>query len=131
LADLVFGLLALSGACWLVLHYLLARPGEFGVLRHPLEAPVLTAHGVIAMLAIYVSGWIGARHAQEGWMWPARRISGVALAATLMVAAVSGLAQFFIASERAQSMSTLVHEIAGVLLVVALAGHWRRKPPRQ
>jgi hypothetical protein len=125
-ADVVFGLLALSGGCWLVLHYLLARPGEFGVLRHPLEATVLTAHGVIAMLAIYVSGWIGARHAQLNWMWPARRISGVALLATLAVASVSGLAQFFVVGERAQQMNTLVHEIAGVLLILALVGHWRR-----
>ena len=41
-------LLSLSGAVWLVLHFFMVRPGEFGETHHPLETWMLKVHGAAA-----------------------------------------------------------------------------------
>ena len=124
--HLVFGLLAVSGAGWLLLHFVLAAPNEFGTRHHPLEALVVTVHGVIALGAIFLCGWLGARHAQDSWKRGARRRGGMALVAALAVVAASGLAQFFVSNEDVQVFSVTAHEIAGALLLPVLLWHRRR-----
>src|SRR5438477_12206358 len=73
----LLALLWLTGVYWLLLHYLWARPGEFGVIRHPQEAPTLLVHGIVALLALFLLGWFAGRHAgavssgrrvRSGWL---------------------------------------------------------------
>ena len=119
---LLLALLWLSGAYWLLLHYAWARPGEFGVIRHPLEAPTLLVHGIIAMLALFLVGWFAGRHA--GAVSSGRRVrSGWVLTIMTAVLLVAGCAQLFLTSAAWQSAIALVHEAIGVALPLPLLVH--------
>lgn len=126
-AALLFtlGALWLSGVGWLVLHYLYARRGEFGVTRHALEAPLLTIHGVLALLGLFLLGWFAGRHASAA-AGPRRRASGWWLTLWLAVLVIAGGAQFFLASDTWQARATLLHEILGAALLLPVLAHgWR------
>jgi hypothetical protein len=119
---LVLGALWLSGALWLVLHFFMATPGEFGATHHPLEAPVLMIHGLVALLALFVLGWFTARHsvaARSGQ----RRASGWWLAIVMAVLVPAGCLQLFLVDETARSVLSLVHEVLGASLVVPVLAH--------
>jgi hypothetical protein len=122
---LVLGVLWLSGVAWLVLHYLMATPGEFGATRHPLEAPVLLVHGLVAMLALFVLGWFTARHAVAARSGQ-RRASGWWLAIVTAVLVSAGCLQLFLVDEAARSVLSLVHEVLGAALVLPLLVHGGR-----
>ena len=114
-----------SGVIWLLLHYLLAKPGEFGVIRHPFEAPVLLLHGVVAMLALFLLGWFAGRHA--GAASSGRRVaSGWLLTVLTGVLVVAGCAQLFLTSAVWQSATAVLHEVLGVALLVPVLAHGRR-----
>jgi hypothetical protein len=121
----LLALLWLSGAYWLLLHYLWARPGEFGVIRHPLEAPTLLVHGIVAMLTLFLIGWFAGRHA--GAVSSGRRVrSGWLLTIMTAVLLVAGCAQLFLTSAAWQSAIAIVHEVIGVALPLPLLVHgWR------
>ena len=48
--------LAVSGIIWLVLHYFLAVPGEYGPQIHPLEPWMLRLHGGAALAGLMIYG---------------------------------------------------------------------------
>jgi hypothetical protein len=121
--HLVFSVLWLSGVAWLLLHYFAARPGEFGLLRHPLEAPLMLVHGVVAMLALFVLGWFAALHSSDGNRRRARRASGWVLSTLIGVLAIAGCLQFFVSGEGAQAALRLVHEVCGVALLLPVLAH--------
>ncbi len=121
--HLVFSVLWLSGVGWLLLHYFAARPGEFGLERHPLEAPLLLVHGVVAMLALFVLGWFAALHSADGSRRRTRRASGWVLSTLIGVLAIAGCLQFFVSGEGAQSVLRLVHEVCGVALLLPVIAH--------
>lgn len=123
-AVLLVALAALwvSGVAWLLLHYVWATPGEFGVIRHPMEAPVLLAHGLIALLTLFVLGWFAGRH--TGAATSGRRVaSGWLLTGLTGLLVVAGCAQLFLTSAAWQSGSAVVHEILGVALLLPLWAH--------
>lgn len=121
----ILGVLWVSGIFWLLLHYVFAVSGEFGVVRHPLETPTVSVHGVFALLALFVLGWFTGRHANLAAS-RRRRLSGWLLIALLGVLVVSGCAQFFLTSEAWQSGVAIAHEVAGVALLLPVLVHGRR-----
>jgi hypothetical protein len=115
----------LSGVGWLLVHYLYAQPGEFGVVRHPLETPLLTVHGVLALLALFLLGWFAGRHA-SAVVGVRRRPSGWWLTLWLAALVIAGGAQFFLASDAWQARVTLLHEILGASIILPVLAHgWR------
>jgi hypothetical protein len=119
---LLLALMWLSGIYWLLLHYVWARPGDFGVIRHPLEAPTLLVHGVLALLALFLLGWFAGRHA--GAVNSGRRLaSGWLLTVMTLVLIAAGCAQLFLTSAAWQSAIALVHESLGVALPLPLLVH--------
>jgi hypothetical protein len=115
----------LSGVGWLLVHYLYAQPGEFGLVRHPLETPLLTVHGVLALLGLFLLGWFAGRHASAA-AGLRRRASGWALTLWLAALVIAGGAQFFLASDIWQARATLLHEILGASLILPVLAHsWR------
>jgi hypothetical protein len=121
----VMAVLWASGVLWLLLHYVLASPGEFGVVRHPLETPVLMFHGVLALVALFLLGWFAGRHA--GAAASGRRVaSGWLLTVMSGTLVVAGAAQLFLTSAAWQSGAAVVHEVLGVALVLPVLVHgWR------
>lgn len=125
---LALALLGASGYCWLLLHYLLATPGEFGLIRHPLEGPLLSVHGLVALVALFLSGGFAARHAQPARSG-LRRASGIWLAVTMAVLAAAGCLQLFVTGEALQAWLSAAHQVLGVALLLPLLAHgWRFSP---
>lgn len=120
----VVGMLWATGAAWLLLHEFLQRSGPFGSTPHPLEPAVLTAHGVLAILAMYLLGWVSARHALRWWLRGLRRWSGGTLAGLLMLLVVSGFALFFVSDDAWQRYAAVVHEVFGLGVLLIAIPHW-------
>ena len=115
----------LTGALWLALHYIWARPDEFGVIRHPLESPTVLVHGVLALLALFLLGWFAGRHV--GAAGSGRRMaSGWLLTLLLGVLVVAGCAQLFATNAAVQSALALLHWVLGLALLLPVLVHARR-----
>jgi hypothetical protein len=70
LRTMVFGvsaLLWLSGALWLLVHFAFPQRNEFGPLPNPWEPGLLRAHGILAVGAVFLLGWLAAEHIPAGW----------------------------------------------------------------
>jgi hypothetical protein len=76
----VLGALWFSGCAWLVLDQFFESSGQFGMTPHPWAPAVLLVHGIIAILSMYLLGWITARHVLRWWPGRLRRLSGGVLA---------------------------------------------------
>ena len=120
----VFVSLWASGLLWLLLDLFFARRGEFGWMPHPLQPPLLLLHGMIAILTLYVFGWVSSHHALRRWPEGGRRLSGAAFIALLLVLTVSGFALFFLVDAEWQRAAKLTHEVAGVLITLFALQHW-------
>jgi hypothetical protein len=115
----------LTGALWLALHYGFAKPDEFGLMRHPLEAPTVLAHGIMALLTLFLLGWFAGRHAAAAGSGR-RRGSGWLLTLLMAVLVVGGCAQLFVTSATLQSALATVHWVLGLALLLPLLVHARR-----
>src|SRR5271163_3022807 len=112
------GALWLSGCLWLWLDEFMAKRGEFGVMPHPLEPAILLIHGVIAILSMYLFGWITAHHILRWWPARLRRLSGATLGTFFFLLAVSGFALFFVSDDDWQRIAVRTHDILGLGVVV-------------
>jgi hypothetical protein len=121
---LIIGALWVSGCAWLCLDQFFEQREQFGRTPHPLEAPILLAHGVIGIFAMYLLGWISARHVLRWWPGGLRRVSGGTLAGFLALLAASGFALFFISNDEWQHMTALSHDVLGVGVTVLAIWHW-------
>jgi len=121
---LIMTSLWVSGCGWLLLDQLVAKRGPFGAAPHPLEPPLLLIHGVMAILAMYLLGWISARHVLRWWSAGLRRLSGGALAALLAPLVVSGFALFFVSDDEWQRRAAAIHDVIGVAVTVFAIQHW-------
>jgi len=119
----VLGALWLSGCWWLCLDQFFAARGQFGVTPHPWEPAVLLLHGVIAILSMYLLGWISAQHVLRWWPRRLRRLSGGALAAFLALLAVSGFALYFVGDDRWQHAAALTHDVLGLAVTASGIQH--------
>jgi len=121
---LVFGALWLSGCTWLLLDQFFESTGQFGMVPHPWEPAILLMHGIIAILSMYLLGWITARHVLRWWPGRLRRLSGASLAALLTLLALSGFALFFLSNDRWQRLAALAHDVLGMGITVFAVQHW-------
>jgi hypothetical protein len=125
----VFGALWLSGCYWLVLHYFLARPSDFGPVQHPWEPLMLRIHGWIAVASVFLLGWITARHVSDRWPQMVKRASGLSIAAVAATLALTGYALYY-TSDRLHDAAGVIHEFVGASAVLFALTHWRRyRPP--
>ena len=125
----VGALLFLSGAVWLVLHYVFPQPTAFGPLPNPWEAPLMRAHGLIAVCAVFLIGWMMAAHVTVRWTSERNRRSGLMLGGTALLLILSGYALYYTTGS-AHDAASLAHEAIGVLSPVAAIAHWWRNRPR-
>jgi uncharacterized membrane protein len=121
---LVLGTLWLSGCVWLALDQFFKPQGEFGRIPNPWEPAILLAHGIIAILSMYLLGWVTARHVQRWWPGRLRRVSGGVLAAFFVLLSVSGFALFFVSDDRWQHLAAVGHDALGLGITVFAIQHW-------
>ncbi len=120
-----FGCLWFSGCYWLILHHFFARASEFGPVPHPWAATVLRLHGWIAVLSVYLLGWLTASHVSERWPQVNKRTSGVAIASLAAVLVVTGYALYY-TTDGLHEAAGFVHEVLGGAAILFALAHWRR-----
>jgi hypothetical protein len=120
----VLGVLWVSGCWWLLLDEFFTRPGQFGSMPHPWEPAILLIHGIVAILSMYVLGWVSARHVLRWWPARLRRLSGGLLAALFAVLTSSGFALFFVSDDRLLRFSAAAHDVIGIAITVFAVQHW-------
>jgi uncharacterized membrane protein YidH (DUF202 family) len=60
--HLSIALTAITGAVFAVMKYLMHGNDDFSVVNHPLQPHMLSAHVVIAPIALFVLGWTFSNH---------------------------------------------------------------------
>ena len=120
----VLGGLWLSGCGWLILDKFFSRPGQFGSTPHPWAAPLLLLHGIVAIAAMYLLGWVSARHIIRWWPGGLRRLSGGALSVFLVLLTLSGFALFFVSEDRWLRAAAVSHDILGLAVTLFGVQHW-------
>jgi hypothetical protein len=121
---LIFGALWLSGCEWLILHYFCAQPADFGPVQHPWAPLILKVHGWIAVAAVFLLGWITARHVSDRWPQMLKRVSGVAIASVAAILAVTGYALYY-TTDRLHDLAGAAHEVLGGAAILLALAHWR------
>jgi hypothetical protein len=125
----VGALLWASGAVWLVLHYVFPQSTAFGPLPNPWEAPLMRAHGLIAVCAVFLIGWMMAAHVTVRWVSERNRRSGLVLAGAALLLIFSGYALYYTTGSP-HDAAAFAHEAIGVLAPTAALAHWWRNRPR-
>jgi len=121
---LIIGGLWLTGILWLVLDQFFAEVGPFGPTPNRLEPAVLLIHGVVAILGMYVLGWVSIRHVVRWWQGGLRRVSGASLSTCLVLLVVTGFALFFLSDDGSQHAAALSHDVFGLIVTVFGVQHW-------
>ena len=117
----------LTGALWLVFHYFLARPGEFGLSANPLERWWLAAHGAFAFAALWLLGFLSIAHIGARWRLGRQRASGVVLLCTYSWLVLSGYLLYYSADDRLRTLASLAHWTVGLAALLAFLAHrWIR-----
>jgi hypothetical protein len=119
-----FVALWLTGAVVFLLEHFYPVITEFGSAPHPWQPRVLVIHGIIAVLVLYLFGWISARHVGEGWRHGMNRWSGLPLVALTAILALTGFAAYYLTNESTRTTNGTIHEILGLALIVPLLNHW-------
>lgn len=116
-------LVASTGLCWLVVHYLVARPDEFGVVHDPREPWLLRLHGAASMAALFFLGSLAREHALAAWHMHRHRLSGgvLILACTLLV--MTGYALYYVTSDLLRPVISVLHWGIGLAAVPAFVLH--------
>ncbi len=121
----VCALLWLSGALWLLLHYVYPDHNEFGRLPNRFEAPLMRVHGLVAVAGVFLLGWIGAGHIRARWSVALNRASGLWLLGCAAVLVLSGYALYY-TTGGFHDAAALAHQGLGLVAIVAALMHWRR-----
>jgi len=121
----------LSGALWLLFHFVFVRQGEFGPETHPLEPGVLALHGGFSFAAIWLFGLLWADHITPAWPAARRRLSGGVLAGLLASLTISGYLLYYAGSDTARPIISTLHWTVGLAFPIGFLFHRlkRSRPP--
>ena|SRR5579862_8156949 len=126
----VSALLWVSGALWMLLHYLFPGHNEFGPLPNGYEAPLVQVHGLIAVAAVFLLGWLGASHMLARWSAWVGRPSGLSLLGAALVLIVSGYALYY-TTGGLHAAAAAVHEWLGLGALAIALSHWLGRRARE
>jgi hypothetical protein len=120
----VFGLLWLTGAVWLLLHWFFQVQTEFGTGPHPLQPGILIAHGLLGVVAVFLFGWMCGTHVASGWKRRVKRGSGISLIAALGLLTLTGFGTYYVTFELVMHANAWAHEVMGLAAVLPALLHW-------
>ena len=121
---ITLGALWLTGCAWLVLHYFFQGSSDFGSAPHPWQPTLMTIHGVLAAVSIFLFGWIAGAHIGEHWRRGLNRTSGLTLVTVFTMLAITGLGSYYLTGEPLRNTSTWIHEAVGALAIAPAIAHW-------
>lgn len=112
-----------SGTFWLVFHYFMRQPGDFGNLSHPLEIWWLRLHGLAMFLTLILLGTLVTSHGPVAWRVKRQRGSGMVMGGVFVWLVGTGYALYYFAGEREESWVPLLHWGAGLAAPLLLGLH--------
>ena len=115
--------LAVSGIIWLVLHYFLAVPGEYGPQVHPLESWMLRLHGAAAMVGLVIYGSLLPVHVRRAWSIRRNIVLGIGLVSVMLLLTVTGYLLYYDADENTRPVVSIAHWILGLVVPALLVWH--------
>jgi hypothetical protein len=113
----------MSGAGWLMVHYLLKHQDSFGIPGNSAETWWLKVHGAFSFLAIWGGGFLWGFHIIKAWPRHQHRWSGGILITALLLLILSGYLLYYVADERSRESISLFHWIVGLGFPVAYLTH--------
>jgi xanthine/uracil permease len=117
------GALIATGIAWLLFDWFVRVNGEFGPEHHPAEHWTLIAHGVAAYAFLIIGGAMIPVHITLGWNTRRNLKSGLTLASTCLVLAVTALALYYLGDEISRNWVSIIHWVVGLIAVPALLIH--------
>ena len=117
------GALIATGVAWLLLDWFVRVNGEFGPEHHPAEHWSLIAHGVAAYAFLIIGGAMIPVHITLGWNMRRNLKSGLTLASTCLVLAITGLGLYYLGDEISRNWVSIIHWVVGLIAVPALLIH--------
>ena len=123
-----FAALWLIGAAVFILKHFFPATTPFGPGPNPWQPRLLVVHGVIAVFATFLFGWISGDHVAATWGRGVDRTSGVWLLILISALIVTGFAAFFLVADSIRSVNGSAHEILGLALMLPWITHllWGR-----
>lgn len=115
--------LFLSGLGWLIAHYFLAGPAEFGERHHASEPWWMRVHGAAVMAFLISLGSLFPGHIVRAWQARKNRRTGLLLIAIMTVLIVTGYGLYYIADEAARPWLSIVHWVGGLTVAAGLLLH--------
>jgi hypothetical protein len=124
---IVSAALWLSGMIWMLLHYFFQVTTEFGNTPSTWEPFTIRIHGILALLAVFMLGWIGGTHVTIRWRQVRTHVHGLILLITCIVLTLSGYALYYVVDDAPRHVVGVTHEIIGALVIVIALIHWRKR----
>lgn len=116
----------LTGAIWLIFKYFVRVTDEFGFDNpHPMQQWWLTAHAVVAVFAVWMFGVLWPGHILRGWNSHLRRPTGGTLFGIMAFLTLSGVALYYLGSDRWRSWISILHWAVGLGALIAFLLHRR------
>ena len=104
----------LTGAVWLIAHYVLVYEGEFGPLPHPLEFWSIAAHGAFAFASLWLFGLLWGVHIPAGWRSSRRRWSGSVMFGVVALLILSGYLLYYLGNAEVMPVVATLHWAIGL-----------------
>lgn len=120
-------LLLVTGAAWLVVHYMRAADA----LPSPAEPWLMRAHGLGAFAILFMLGALAAAHVPRGWRlaerlgWQRQRRTGLALCGLAAALALTGYLLYYFAPENLRPGLGWLHSGLGAAMSILVALHRR------
>lgn len=129
----VFGtLLVLSGALWLLFHYFVRIPGQFGDSPHPLERWWLCIHGLSAAAFLIGFGSVLPGHVRRAWVGHRNRIAGACFFTLLALLIGSGYGLYYLGEDSVRVPVSAVHWLVGLGMPAIMGWHiWLGRTSRK
>jgi hypothetical protein len=116
----------LSGLIWMLLHYCFPATTDLGVAPNAWEPFTIRIHGMLALLMVYMLGWIGGTHVSIRWRQIRTHVHGLILLIASMALLLSGYALYYVVDDTPRHLVGVTHEVIGVVVVVVALIHWRK-----
>ena len=111
------------GAAVVVLKHFFQTAAQFGPTVHPWQPTLLEIHGILAVPATYLFGWICADHVAPRWRYAGDRKSGLWVLGLVATLVLTGFAAFFLVGDSVRTANGTLHEILGLSLLVPWLAH--------
>jgi hypothetical protein len=113
----------LSGAAWLIVHYLVKPQDAFGLQNTSTEIWWLRVHGAFAFLALWTGGLLWGVHVVRAWKGGRHRWSGGALFTALAILIATGYLLYYVGNEHARDIISSCHWLLGLVIPVCYLMH--------